>query len=143
MEFSEVIPQGFAALTRRNPEILEDGEKELAYIYHPTLARLFERFHQLQDDIKFIDEQIKFYVKENNSYSRLTAMEGVGPISGILLFATPGTGEAFKNRREFSAYIGLIPKQYSSGSKANIIGISKCVANRRLRAVLIRGLGPY
>ncbi|MCU7938818.1 MAG: IS110 family transposase [gamma proteobacterium symbiont of Bathyaustriella thionipta] len=143
MEFGEVIPQGFAALTRRIPEILEDGENELAHIYRPTLSCLFERFHQLQDDIKFVDQQIKLYVKENNPCYRLTEMEGVGPISAILLYATLGTGEAFKNGREFSAYIGLTPKQYSSGGKANIIGISKYVANRRLRAVLIQGARAY
>ena len=59
------------------------------------------------------------------------------------MFAILGTGEAYKNGREFSAYIGLTPKQYSSGGKTNIIGISRYVANRRLRAVLIQGARAY
>ena len=72
-------------------------------------------------------------MKSNDVCRRLLALEGVGPISALLLYATLGTGEAFKNGREFSAYLGLTPKQYSSGGKTNVIGISRHVANRRLR----------
>ena len=54
-----------------------------------------------------------------------------------------GTGEAFRNGRQFSAYLGLTPKQYSSGGKTNIVGISKKVANKRLRSVLIQGARSY
>ena len=74
---------------------------------------------------------------------RLTALEGVGPIGSVLLYATLGTGEAFTNGRQFSAYLGLTPKQFSSGGKVNLVGISKRVANRRLRAVLIQGARAY
>lgn len=143
LEFGLVIPRGFAALTQRIPDILEDGENELADIYRPTLARLYERFCHLREDIQFLDKEITCLVKQDETCRRLTDMEGVGPISAILLFASLGTGEAFKNGREFSAYIGLTPKQYSSGGKVNIIGISKHVANRRLRAVLIQGARAY
>lgn len=143
LEFGLVIPRGFAALTQQLPDILEDGENELPGIYRPTLARLYERFCRLREDIQFLDKQIACLVKQNESCNRLTEMEGVGPISSILLFATLGTGEAFKNGREFSAYIGLTPKQYSSGGKTNIVGISRHVANRRLRAVLIQGARAY
>ncbi len=143
LEFGVVIPQGFASLTQHIPDILEDGENELPDIYRPTLARLYERFCRLREDIQFLDKQIACLVKQNEPCRHLTEMEGVGPISAILLFATLGTGEAFKNGREFSAYIGLTPKQYSSGGKTNIIGISRHVANRRLRAVLIQGARAY
>lgn len=143
LEFGVVIPRGFTSLTQRIPDILEDGENELPDIYRPTLARLYERFCRLREDIQFLDKEIACLVKQNESCNRLTEMEGVGPISSILLFATLGTGEAFKNGREFSAYIGLTPKQYSSGGKTNIVGISRHVANRRLRAVLIQGARAY
>jgi len=82
-------------------------------------------------------------IKANETCRRLTALQGVGPISSVLLFSSLGTGEAFKNGREFSAYVGLTPKQFSSGGKVNIVGISKHVANRRLRAVLIQGARAY
>ncbi len=143
MEFGVVIPQGFAALHRQLPEILEDGENELPDLYRPTLHRLYLRLCDLREDLGFLDQQIKELVKQNPSCERLTAMEGVGPISAILLFATLGTGEAFRNGRQFSAYLGLTPKQYSSGGKTNIVGISKKVANKRLRSVLIQGAKAY
>ena len=110
MEFGLVIAQGFSALTKAIPEILEDGENELADIYRPTLHRLYRRFMQLQEDIRFMDDEIKTLIKEHDGCQRLTQMEGVGPISAILLYASLGTGETFKNGREFSSYIGLTPK---------------------------------
>jgi transposase len=143
MEFGVVVPQGFAALHRQAPEILEDGENELPDIYRPTLHRLYVRLCDLREDLGFLDKQIEALVKQNPNCQRLTAMEGVGPISSILLFATLGTGEAFKNGREYSAYLGLTPKQYSGGGKANIVGISKKVTNKRLRSVLIQGARAY
>ena len=143
LEFGVVIPRGFATLIQSIPDILEDSENELPDIYRPTLARLYERFCLLCEDIQFLDKQIACLVKQNESCCRLADLEGVGPISSILLFATLGTGEAFKNGREFLAYIGSTSKQYSSGGKANIIGVSRYVANRRLKAVLIQGARAY
>ena len=82
-------------------------------------------------------------VRSNDACKRLLDIEGVGPISAVLLFATLGSGQAFKTGREFSAYLGLTPKQYSSGGKTNLVGISRYVANKRLRAVLIQGARAY
>jgi transposase len=143
MEFGLVIPRGFSSLHKNIPWILEDGENELPDSYRPTLNLLYERLCTLRDDLAFLDQQIAEVVKENVACRRLTQLEGVGPISSILLFATLGTGEAFKNGREFSAYLGLTPKQYSSGGKTNMIGISRRIANKRLRAVLIQGARAY
>jgi len=139
MEFGIVIPKGLAYLRQRVPLILEDAENGLPLAYRPTLHRMFRRFVAMEEDLAFLDEQIKAMVTSNEGCRRLLALEGVGPIGALLLYATLGTGEAFKNGREFSAYLGLTPKQYSSGGKVNVIGISRHVANRRLRAVLIQG----
>ena len=143
MEFGIVIPQGFAALHRQIPEILEDGDNELPDLYRPTLQLLYQRLCELRDDLKQLTTEIERLVQDNLTCARLTALEGVGPIGSVLLFATLGTGEAFVNGREFSAYLGLTPKQYSSGGKVNLVGISRRVANKRLRAVLIQGARAY
>ena len=143
LEFGIVIPKGLAYLRKRVPLILEDAENELPMSCRPTLHRMLMRFRLTEEDLAFMDEQIKQIVKSNDGCQRLMALEGVGPIGAILLFATLGSGDAFKNGREFSAYLGLTPKQYSSGGKANVIGISRHVANRRLRAVLIQGARAY
>jgi len=139
MEFGIVIRQGFSALHESIPCILEDAENELPVMYRPTLLRMYERLCQLREDLKFLDDQINALVKQNHACHELTAIEGVGPISAVLLFATLGSGEAFRSGREFSAYLGLTPKQYSSGGKTTMVGLSKKIANKRLRSVLIQG----
>jgi len=143
MEFGIVIPQGFASLYRQLPEILEDGENELPDLYRPTLNLLYGRLRDLRDDLEQLNCEIETLVRQNPVCQRLTELEGVGPISSVLLYATLGTGEAFVNGRQFAAYLGLTPKQFSSGGKVNLVGISKRVANRRLRAVLIQGARAY
>ena len=143
LEFGFVIRQGYSALYQLVPEILECGDNELPDSYRPTLNMLYTRLCDLRDDINMMDKEIAKMISQNESCQRLTALEGVGPISAILLFSTLGTGEAFKNGREYSAYIGLTPKQYSSGGKTSLIGISKHIANKRLRTILIQGARAY
>ena len=143
LEFGLVIPQGRAALHRRIPEILEDGENELPDMYRPTLHMLWRRLCELRDDIQQLDTEIKTLVRQHAACKELLALEGIGPIGAVLLFATLGSGEAFANGRQFSAYLGLTPKQHSSAGKVKLIGISKKAANKRLRAVLIQGARAY
>jgi transposase len=143
MEFGLIIPKGFSALHRRLPEILEDGENELPDLYRPTLNLLYARLCALRDDIKRLNTEIEARVRQHPACERLLALEGVGPIGAVLLFATLGTGQAFVNARQFAAYLGLTPKQFSSGGKVSFVGISKQVANKRLRAVLIQGARAY
>ena len=143
MEFGVVMPQGFAALQRKLPEVLEDGANEVPDMYRPTLHRLYVRFLELREDIQEMNKQVKALVKQHPGCSRLTALEGVGPISAVLLYASLGTGEAFSGSREFAAYLGLTPRQLSSGGKTNIVGLSKKIGNCRLRSVLIQGARAY
>lgn len=143
MEFGVVIPRGFAALRRMLPEILEDGDNEVPDMYRPTLHRLYGRFLELRDDIQLMNVEVKELVKQHPDCKRLTALEGVGPISAVLLYASLGTGEAFSGSREFAAYLGLTPRQFSSGGKTNIVGLSKKIGNCRLRSVLIQGARAY
>jgi len=143
MEFGMVIPRGFAALHAHLPDVLEDPDNGLPDFYRPTLALLYERLCRLKEDIGHINDELEALVKQHPACENLTRMEGVGPIGAVLLFATLGSGEAFRNGRQFSAYLGLTPKQYSSGGKTVLVGISKQVANKRLRAVLIQGARAY
>lgn len=142
-EFGIVMPKGFATLHARIPEILEDGENEVPHIFRSTLQLMYRRLLALKEDLDVLTRQIEQLVQANDACKRLLDIEGVGPISAVLLYATLGTGEAFHSGKEFSAYIGLTPKQYSSGGKTKLIGLSRHVANKRLRAVLIQGARSY
>lgn len=143
LEFGVAIPQGFASLLKSLPEILEDGENEVSDLYRPTLQRLHHRMLELRVDIEAMTKEIDGLVKQHPVCSRLTGIEGIGPIGALSLYAVLGSGKAFTKSREFSAYLGLTPRQFSSGGKTNIVGISKKVGNRRLRAVLIQGARAY
>jgi transposase len=143
LEFGITIQKGFCHLHQAVPDILEDGENGVPDMFRPTLHLMYQRLVQIKLDIDQLTQQIEELVKANDACKRLLDIEGVGPISAVLLYATLGSGEAFRNGREFSAYIGLTPKQYSSGGKTNLIGISRHVANKRLRAVLVQGARAY
>ena len=143
LEFGVVMPKGFATLHARIPEILEDAENEVPHIFRSTLQLMYRRLLGLKEDLDVLTRQIEQLVQANDACKRLLDIEGVGPISAVLLYATLGTGEAFHSGKEFSAYIGLTPKQYSSGGKTKLIGLSRHVANKRLRAVLIQGARSY
>jgi transposase len=143
LEFGVTIPQGFASLLRTLPEILEDGDNELPDLYRPTLHRLYSRMLELRTDIDTMTKEIDNLVKQHPICNKLTALEGVGPIGALSLYAVLGSGAAFTKSREFAAYLGLTPRQFSSGGKANIVGLSKKVGNRRLRSILIQGALAY
>jgi transposase len=98
---------------------------------------------ELRVDIEAMTKEIDRLVKQHSICSRLTAIEGIGLIGAFSLFAVLGSGKVFTRSREFSAYLGLTPRQFSSGGKTNIVGISRKVGNRRLRAVLIQGARAY
>lgn len=88
-------------------------------------------------------KEVEQIVKDHPVCSRLTAMEGVGPIGALTLYASLGDGTAFAKGREFAAYLGLTPRQFSSGGKTNIVGLSKTIGNRKLRSILIQGALAY
>ena len=143
LEFGVAMPKGFATLHARIPEILEDAENEVPHIFRSTLQLMYRRLLGLKEDLDVLTRQIEQLVQANDACKRLLDIEGVGPISAVLLYATLGSGEAFHSGKEFSAYLGLTPKQYSSGGKTKLIGLSRHVANKRLRAVLIQGARSY
>lgn len=143
LEFGVTVPQGFSSLLRALPEILEDGDNELPDLYRPTLHRLQQRLIELREDIEAMTKEVEQLVKAHPVCHKLTALEGIGPIGALSLYAVLGSGAAFTKSREFSAYLGLTPRQFSSGGKTNIVGLSKKIGNRRLRSILIQGALAY
>lgn len=96
-------------------------------------------FAALQDHLQVVTR----LVAHHPVCSRLTALGGIGPIGAVLLYAALGSGQAFANGREFAAYLGLTPRQYSSGGKTNLVGLSKKIGNHQLRSVLIQAALAY
>ena len=119
LEFGIAIPQSIAALLRKLPEVLEDGGNELPDFYRPTLHCLYLRMLELRGDLEAMTRDVNLQLKNHPVCSKLTVIEGIGPIGAMSLYASLGSGKAFASGREFAAHVGLTPQQYSSGGKAN------------------------
>ena len=137
-EFGFTIPKGFAKLKQRIPEILEDAENGLSIPFRQVIFSLYDDFNRCQARIAEMDQVIQEKIKTLPQVKELMKVEGIGPIGASLLYITLGDGSVFKNGRAASAYVGVTPKQHSSGGKVVMLGIGKR-QNTALRSTLIQG----
>ena len=102
--------------------------------------RLYQAWLGLNEQLHSITAHLQQRIDSHPKCRRLMALEGVGPVNALGLYLALGeTGMAFKQGREAAACIGLTPKQYSTGGKVVMLGISKHIANKKLRSNLIQG----
>ena len=137
-EFGIVMPKGIHSIMKRIPEILEDGENGLPGVMRGLLARLTENLKEMDTQVNELEKQIKLWHRENEAGTRLAEIPGIVPITASATVATVGDARQFKNGRQLAAYVGLVPKQNSSGGKQTLLGISKR-GDKYLRKLLIHG----
>lgn len=137
-EFGIVMSKGIASLDRRMPEILADAENGLPGSSRELFAHLYAHFKELSRQVEELERQIKAWHRENTASQRLEAIPGIGPLSASALAASIGDARTFKNGRQFAAWLGLVPRQHSSGGKERLLGISKR-GDTYLRTLLIHG----
>jgi transposase len=137
-EYGIVLPQHINQLRRGLPLVLEDANNELTAFSRRLFASLYEELLSLQEKIDVLDEQIESVYRTSESCQRVAAVEGIGPLTATALVAAMSDGKAFKNGRQFAAWLGLVPRQHSSGGKARLLGISKR-GDTYLRTLLIHG----
>lgn len=136
-EYGIVMKKGIAVV-RTLPTVLDEHKQELGEKAFAIFTQLHEQFKQLDEQLAYYDEQIAQSVKNNPLCKQLMAIEGIGPISASAAIATIGDANAFKRGREVAAWLGLVPRQYSSGNKHKLLGISKR-GDGYLRKLLIHG----
>lgn len=137
-EFGIVIPLGISNIAKRLPEILEDGENGLPGLMRQLLVRLGEQLKQLHNQVDELEAQIQAWHRETEASCKLERVPGIGPITASALVASVGDAKSFKNARQFAAWLGLVPRQHSSGGKPTLLGISKR-GDVYLRTLLIHG----
>ena len=137
-EYGIVLPQGVKVLTRRLPELLEDAENALPMLVRHLLAELKAEHDQLQERIGRCEQQLKAWHETNSLSQRLATIPGIGILTATALSASVGEGQDFKNGRQLAAYLGLVPRQSSTGGKDRLLGISKR-GDGYLRKLLIHG----
>jgi len=137
-EFGLVIPQGIASIARRVPELLEDAGNELSGSVRLLIQRLVAHLQELDRQVSELELQIKAWHRASETSRRLEQVPGIGPITASALVASVGDAKNFANGRQLAAWLGLVPKQHSSGGKATLLGISKR-GDSYLRTLLIHG----
>lgn len=137
-EYGEVIPKGISSIKKKLPEILEDAENELTFIAREVCAELYEELLILENRIKLYNNKIQIIFKENPLCQKLEKIEGVGILTATAILMVLSDPTLFKNGRHFAAFLGLVPKQHSSGGKQKLLGISKR-GDSYLRQLLVHG----
>lgn len=140
-EYGIVIPQGMSQI-RKLPDILDTYTNQLTMRSQPIFIRLYEQFIALEEQIAGYDKDIEIHAKEDARCKEIQKMKGIGPITASAVVATIGDPSAFKNGREVSAWLGLVPKQHSSGNKIRLGSISKR-GDSYVRTLLIHGARSF
>jgi transposase len=133
-----VMPKGIGAFRRRLPEVLEDGDNGLSDLFRGLVAQTWEQIRDLDKRIACHKASLEQASASHQVCQRLEEMPGVGPIIATALVAGAGDAGSFHNGRHFSAWMGLVPRQHSTGGKPRLLGISKR-GDKRLRALMIHG----
>jgi transposase len=137
-EYGLVVPQGIHKIKKQLPEILEDAENELSHAGRQLFNDLYEEINEKNTKIKQYDIKLKTLFKTNDTCKKIAEIEGVGIMTATAIISAIGDPKVFKNGRHFAAFLGLVPKQYSSGNKQRLLGISKR-GDTYVRTLLIHG----
>jgi transposase len=129
------------SVTRARLEIrlvLENGTSELSDLFRSMLSQLYASFLALDQQIAWFDREIEKIFRSSDTCRRLAKIRGVGPKTATAIVAAVGDGAEFTNGRHLAAWMGLVPRQHSSGNRQRLFGISKR-GDRHLRTLLIHG----
>lgn len=137
-EFGIAIPSGPGRLKRWFQESYGERELELPQLMRRHIHRMRIRLTALESCIADLDTEIDRDIAHNDACRRLLEVPGIGRLTASALVASVGNGHAFKSGRQLSAWLGLVPKQHSSGGKSVLRGISKR-GDAYLRRMLIHG----
>ena len=129
---------GPAKLRREIPSLLEDAGQNLTPRMRSLLSYLWQEWKQLDADVEHVSAEIDAIAEHDAACQRLRRIPGIGPLVSTATVAAIGNGAAFRKGREFAAWLGLIPRQHSTGGKARLLGISKR-GNVYLRRLFIHG----
>lgn len=133
-----VLPRGIRQIHQDLPELLANAGGMLSEFSKKLFAELLAEIHMWDEKIKETEKRLKQMAKADANCSRLLKIPGVGLLTATAVVAHMGSAKQFKNGRQFAACLGLTPREYSSGGKQKLLGISKR-GNTYIRKLLIQG----
>lgn len=132
------LTKGLTQVRKQVPFILEDADNQLTFAMRELLLDCYTRLSFLDEEIDKFTQKIENFCQENEVCQRLMRLSGVGPMIASIVYATVGNPSNFKSGRHFAAFLGLVPKEQSSGGKQCLMSISKR-GDRYIRSLLIHG----
>jgi transposase len=137
-EFGLVFPQSPQALRLALPDVIEDASNEIGGLARLTLQRAQQQWQELDEHMLWCEQRIGAHVKSDPQAKAAAKLLGIGPIGASAMVATVGDFKQFKNGGQLGAWMGLVPKQDSSGGKIKLGRITKR-GDEYLRTLLIQG----
>jgi transposase len=137
-ELGIVAPVGRKGVEELLDVVADSNNDRLPEVARACLAALGAQLRRLKEQILEFDRQIMAWHRSNEASMRLDAIPGVGPMLATALVASVADPKVFRSGRNFSAWIGLVPKQHSSGGKDRLVSISK-QGDRYLRSLFMAG----
>lgn len=135
-EHGIIIAQGRTKFETEFPGIISKYWDKFGDKLQITLTESFTELQALSKKIDYLDELIKKQAAEDEHCKKLMTVKGIGALTAMALVSHVGDASKFKNGRQMAAYLGITPKEYSSGGKQKLLGITKH-GSRRVRMLLI------
>ena len=138
LERGIIVPQGRAKLRLRIMELLAQPCEELSPRICVLIEDMLARWEALDERIAAFDAEFVAEVKQSEAASRLTSIPGIGALNATALVAAIGDARTFARGRDLAAWLGLVPRQMTTGGKPRLLGITKR-GSKYLRKMLIQG----
>jgi len=137
-EYGLIIPQGIRHVRTHLPALIADENNGLSDLMRRNLTSLYEALCFLDRQIAEQETILKTFARESETCKRLMQIPGIGYLTATILLSVAGIASNFKNGREFAAFLGLVPRQNSTGGKTKLLGISKR-GDTYVRTLLVHG----
>lgn len=137
-EYGIILPKGVVKLRQALPDTLEQEQAKLTELGRDVFRRLQEEWRALEQRLASYNKQLDAICQAHPVCQRLLTIPGIGPLTATALVAAVSDATHFKNGRPFAAWLGLVPRQHSTGGKPRLLGISKR-GDLYIRKLLVHG----
>lgn len=139
MEYGVVFGTGMNQVRKRLPELFDRAQENgLSVAFKELLEAQYKILRAMDEQVDAYDLKIRKIANHHAMCKRVKTLTGIGPITAVAIAATIGDPKDFKNGRHFAAYLGLVPRQHSSGGRQVLLGITKR-GDGYLRQLLVHG----
>lgn len=137
-EYGVLLPKAMKKLKEQVSWLISPECGEIPELFKSELEKMYQELNQYLEREKELNRQLREYADSTETCKNLQTIPGIGPIIATAFYAGVADPKSFKNGREFAAWLGLVPKQNSTGGKEKLLGISKR-GDKNLRSLLIHG----